>query len=157
VIGVDAADAAGISTRVLDVWTRAGYVRAHFAAVGRPGKLGDLTEAELQALPERWRRNPVNPGQGACRFYSAAEVEVLCRMAQLFRAGFRPDVAARLGRQLAEHPTLSVYAGHDVVLRLLEPHAQADDYGQAYRAVHGLRALSEQLRQLHDAQAEVRS
>jgi len=156
-ISAAAADEVDISVRTLDVWTRAGYVNAYFAAVGRPRQLAHLTEAELQALPERWRRDPVSPGQGTCRFYDAAEVEVLRRIAQLFRAGLRIEVAAVLGRQLAEHPTLSVYAGHDVVLRLLEPHPQAEDYARAYRAVHGQVAIRELAPQLQAARAAVQS
>lgn len=67
-----AADRAGITYRQLDHWIRKGYI------------------------------NGALPGSGNPRTINGHEADVVRDMAALVRAGFRPDVAARIARQALE-------------------------------------------------------
>jgi hypothetical protein len=74
------AQAAGISYRQLDYWTRRGYLR--------PGM----------------ERSKFGSGQGGrSRVWPPAEVAVACRMARLVAAGLIPEAAAELARAPGRH------------------------------------------------------
>lgn len=78
---VTVADQAGITYRQLDVWVRVGYVTcAHNAT----------------------------PGSGHQRTWTRTEAAHVHRVADLIRAGFRPDRAAEYARSLAETDTVRI-------------------------------------------------
>jgi len=83
-IAPDVTVEAGITYRVLDYWTRRGYVIPEYVT-GRGSEI-------------RSDRDPVSPGSGSSRHYSDAEVAVCVRMAVLVRAGFAVPEAAVIAR-----------------------------------------------------------
>ena len=133
----EACDAAGITYRQLDFWTRCGLVKADTAYTGR-AQTGQ-TPAELAALPERWR-NPRNPGSGTGRDYDPTEVEYLKLMAELTRAGIEPRTAARYARDLNAHPDLPISVGGQLILKIVHHRPEElpfqDEYRAAYNEAH---------------------
>lgn len=85
---LSAAERADVSYRQLDYWIRKGYIRG--------------------ALP----------GTGFQRDLNGREVDVLMAMADLVRAGFRPDAAAEVARQMCESRLPEVEVGRILVTRM---------------------------------------
>jgi len=138
----EACDAAGITYRQLDFWTRCGLVKVQLAHTGNTnpnGRPSNRTAAELAALPERWR-NPRNPGSGTGRDYDPTEVEYLKLMAELTRAGIEPRTAARYARDLNAHPDLPISVGGQLILKIVHHRPEElpfqDEYRAAYNEAH---------------------
>jgi hypothetical protein len=132
-------NAAGITYRNLDYWTRVGYIKADFATASGV----TLTAEQLDALPEAWR-TASTPGSGEKRFYTRFEADVADRIGVLVRNGIVLACAARIARSWAEHPAWPVYLGDGITIRMDDwhpEHPHQADYVEAYRAAHAAPAV----------------
>lgn len=85
---------AGISYRAIDHWTRRGYVRS---------------------------RDRDREGSGWPRYYDDTEVWIICLMARMVRAGFRPAAAAVAARTCIEERVQALDLGPGLVLQVGTP------------------------------------